>query len=66
MKRNGFTKEEINNASEVVKIFFNNKDTLKNKIEKLKQNQANKVNEIIKKFLIIETKNGICHPLSNL
>ena len=66
MKRNGFTKEEINNASEVIKIFFNDTETLKNKIEKFKKNQANKVNEIIKKFLIIETKNGICHPLSNL
>ena len=66
MKRNGFTKKEINSALEVIKIFFNDTETLKNKIEKFKKNQANKVNEIIKKFLIIETKNGICHPLSNL
>ena len=66
MKRNGFTKEEIYNTSEVLKIFFNDKETLKNKIEKFKKNKANKVNKIIKKFLIIETKNGICHPLSNL
>ena len=66
MKRNGFTKEEINNASEVIKIFFNDTETLKSKIKKFKKNQANKVNEIIKKFLLIETKNGICHPLSNL
>ena len=66
MKRNGFTKEEINNASEVINIFFNDTETLKNKIENFKKNQANKVNQIIKNFLIIETKNGICHPLSNL
>ena len=66
MRRNGFTKDEINNALEVVKLFFNDKETLKNKIEKFKKNQANKVNNIIKKFLIIETKNGLCHPSSTL
>ena len=66
MKRNGFSKEEISNVSDVVKSFFNDPETLQNRIDKLKKVQFSNANEIIKNFLANETKNGICHPFSTL
>ena len=66
MKRNGFSKEEISKVSEVIKYFFNDSETLKNRIDKIKKIQFSKPNKIIKNFLVNETKNGICHPLSTL
>lgn len=66
MKRKGFSKEEINCASETLKSFFNDTDTYQNRLQKLQLISSNKVNNIIKDFLLKETKNGICHPKSLL
>ena len=65
MKRKGFSKEEINCASETLKSFFNDTDTYQKRLQKLQLISSNKVN-IIKDFLLKETKNGICHPKSLL
>jgi UDP-N-acetylglucosamine acyltransferase len=66
MKRKGFSKEEINCASETLKSFFNDTDTYQKRLQKLQLISSNKVNNIIKDFLLKETKNGICHPKSLL
>ena len=61
-----FSKEEINCASETLKSCFNDTDNYQKKLQKLKLITSNKVNNIIKDFLLKETKNGICHPKSLL
>ena len=66
MKRKGFSKEEISCASETLKSFFNDTDTYQQRLQKLQLISSNKVNNIIKEFLLKETKNGICYPKSLL
>ena len=52
MKRKGFSKEEINCASETLKSFFNDTDTYQNRLQKLQLVSSNKVNNINKDFLL--------------
>ena len=66
MRRKGFSKAEINIAINTLKSFFNDPKPFQVKIEKLKLVKSNKINNIIKNFLLENTKNGICHPQTTL
>ena len=66
MRRKGFSKAEVNIATNTLKSFFNDPQPFQEKIEKLKLVKSNKINNIIKNFLLENTKNGICHPQTTL